>query len=281
MTSQRRSSTYEPRGKTKKILERALEHIHSVPYKVSGRFIFYRLLQEGYFSKKGDAAKFEDYTGRARHAFWNGWHPTILADETRDAVVRGDGYSSVGEWLRSITFKPRVDFFRSQDFYFELWFEARGMRQQFEQYSNNITLMPFGGQISITLKGEAAERLSEIDKPIRVLYFGDLDFEGAQIARIGYEDVLKWCDNDFELLWVGLTMDQVNKYNIPENPDKPGDYQWVALTDEAAGEIITATLDDHIDLEAMAETTKTIDQAQKWLDGKLEELADEWKSKNE
>lgn len=276
MTSRRRSEHYEPRGKTKEILDRALKHVHSVPYKVSIRWVFYRLLQEGFFGKKGDYNSLVDYISRARHAFLDGWHPALLADETRQAVIRGDGSSSVPDWLREIKPRPKLDFWKDQESYIELWFEARAMREQFEQYSKHVTLVPFGGQPSIPYKWEASERLSATDKPITILYFGDLDPAGVTIARVGYEDVLKWCAHHFDFYWIGLDQEQVERYGIPENPDKPGEYQWEALPDDGAEEIISGAIADHVDLEVMADREAEIDQAELWLEGRFDQLADEW-----
>ena len=46
--------SYTPHGKTAKMLERALEIVNSVPYNVSTRWLFYRMLQEGCYTKKSD-----------------------------------------------------------------------------------------------------------------------------------------------------------------------------------------------------------------------------------
>jgi hypothetical protein len=35
-----------------------------------------------------------------------------------------------------------------------------------------------------------------------------------------------------------LTPGQAREYGVPEDPDKPGKFQWEALTDAAAAEII-------------------------------------------
>jgi hypothetical protein len=47
---------------------------------------------------------------------------------------------------------------------------------------------------------------------------------------------------------------QVADYNIPENPERPGTFQWEALDDAGAQELIGA-VDDHLDLPAFGEIT--------------------------
>ena len=51
-------ATYQPRAEQANILDQALAHIRSVPYDVSARWLFYRLLQDGLYRVK------EDYHGK-------------------------------------------------------------------------------------------------------------------------------------------------------------------------------------------------------------------------
>ena len=60
-----------------------MEHIRSVEYQVSVRWVFYRLLQESLYSKKSDYDKLVSFTSRARKSWYDGWTPETLADETR------------------------------------------------------------------------------------------------------------------------------------------------------------------------------------------------------
>ena len=43
----------------------------------------------------------------------------------------------------------------------------------------------------------------------------------------------------------------MEKWKIPENPEKPGEYQWEALDDDAARKIILSALDEYIDLDSI------------------------------
>lgn len=192
--------SYRPHGKTAAILRRALELVESVPYAVSVRWLFYRLLQEGYYSTKADYARFLDITSKARHAFWEGWHPDTLADETREAIVRGGGFANSLDWFETVRLRGvacNLDKWRAQPCYVELWFEARAMAQQFEH--------------------------------------------------------------------CGLTAEQAREYGVPENPEKPGEFQWEALSDEAAREIITAAVSPFTSLARFSETVEQEQRAHAWL----------------
>jgi hypothetical protein len=265
------------------MLDRAWELVNSVPYMVSARWLFYRLLQEGYYNSKSDYKdKFEKAISKARKAFYKDWRPDTLADETREAIERGTGYDDVASWLMGVgRARCMLDKWREQPVYLELWFEARAMTDQFQHYTDHITLRPMGGQPSIPYKWEAAKALEDAYErygvPVVVLYFGDLDTAGGQIADTVESDVRQWCAVDFEFVRCGLTEEQVMRYDILENPEKPGDYQWEALPDMAANEIITGAVSRYLRQDAFSGVMGQERRAERWLTQELAHLPDRWR----
>lgn len=263
---------YSPRGKTAVILDRAYALAQSVPYKVSARWLFYRLLQEGHYSSKDDYKnKFLPAVSSARHAFYRDWRPDTLADETRSAITRGNGFLSPDGWLRALALNAscHLDKWASQAYYVELWYEARAMTDQFRYYTEHITLRPMGGQPSIPYKWDTAKDLEwaahRYGTPIAVLYFGDLDNAGGMIADTAEADVSKWCSEPFEFIRCGLTLDQVQRYGVPENPEKPGEYQWEALPDDAARAIIESNVAPFISHAGFTATVDRESAVTAWL----------------
>lgn len=247
--------SYRPHERQKAILDKAMAFVNSVPYQVTARWLSYCLLQEGIYSAKGDYAhKFLPLLSKARKRFYNGWHPDILADHTRELVIRGTGFDSERHWLEAIGECERciLDKWADQPNYVELWFEAKAMRGQFEYYTHYITLVPFGGDPSIPYKWAIAKRLDErarhYEKSIVILYFGDYDPKGLAIPDSAAADIREWCGVDFEFIRCALNPGHEVTYNIPENPDKPGQYQWEALSDEAARELITENVGRFVSL---------------------------------
>lgn len=243
---------YKPRPEQAAILDRAYDLVQSVPYQVTARWLFYGLLQESFFKDK-DAynGKFLPLLSKARKSFYKGWTPETLADDTRQAVIRGGGWLSEKEFLRAVGRAVcTLDKWQSQDRYVELWFEAKAMKGQFEHYTDNITLRPFGGDASIPFKWKIARELADAfdryGKPIVILYFGDMDKKGFQIPISAEKDIRQWSGVDFEFIRCGLNPGDEITFNIPENPDKPGSYQWEALTDAAARELITGWTDQFV-----------------------------------
>ena len=274
---------WTPRGATVAMLDRAFEIVQSVPYQVGARWLFYRLLQEGYYSSKGDYKnKFIKALSAARHEFYKDWRPDTLADETRAAIVRGGGSFDVPDWLAQVAdgLTCHLDKWEGQGHYVELWYEARAMTQQFDHYTRHMTLRPMGGQPSIDYKWQTAKALEDAaeayEVPIVILYFGDLDNAGELISEVIERDVRTWCEADFTFIRCGLTEAQVRRYGVPENFEKPGEYQWEALSDAGAREIITDNVLPYLRLDAFTEVERAERAATQWARAQVADLGARW-----
>ncbi len=270
---------YTPSLETGQLLAKAYSHIASAPYQVTARWVFYRLLQEGSLSTKGDYKRLLGYLSKARKGFYGPWRPDLLADDTRAALIRGGGFDSGQDWVDAVVEQTHcsLDRWSGQERYLEVWFEASAMQAQFRHYTNeNVPLLAFHGDVSIPEKWKATKRLVdrwlELKVPITVLYYGDLDEKGMQIPISAHADVVAFSGSyfgsmidslyggdreeaqreldafmdGFSFIRVGLNQSQVATYNIPENPERPGTYQWEGLDDAAAEELI-GNVDNYID----------------------------------
>jgi hypothetical protein len=259
---------YNPTRAVAAVLDRALAEVNAVPYAVTARWVFYRLLQAGILDKKGDYKRLLSYLSKARKQWYGGWRPDTLTDDSRAALVNGGGYRDGQRWARVLAEESRcvLDRWPSQDVYVEIWFEAAAMTAQFEYYADpNISLLAFHGDISIPAKWDAALRLVErwrqMRTPIQVMYYGDLDPKGMQIPESAERDVrqmmvdalfqggslltsgereVEWTAmlDNFTFERIGLNDEQIDQYGIQENPERPGTYQWEGVPDDAAQELI-------------------------------------------
>ena len=150
------------------------------------------------------------------------------------------------------------------------------MSDQFRLCTKHVTLRPMGGQPSIPYKWRAAKELEQAAqaycKPLVILYFGDLDPAGQTISETVERDVKTWCEYPFTFARCGLTPQQVRRYNVPQNLDKPGAYQWEALPDAGADEIITTALDKFLRRDAFIEIESREKGASQWLRDNLTPL---------
>jgi hypothetical protein len=234
--------SWTPRSEGQEILNYAMAKIRSVPYKPSSRWLFYRVMQAGFITKK-QIGKYDYLLSRARKTFYGEWRPDTLTDSVRQAIFRGECEA----W-----FDLELDAIADQDYYVQLWFEAEAMHQQFEFHTKGyrVSLIPFRGDCSIPVKWQIAKTLEDVyekyAKPIKILFFGDCDKKDLQILDAAVKDIRAWCKVPFNIQRVGLTLEQAKAFNLPENPDKPNNFQWESLEDEDARKLILESLTKYL-----------------------------------
>lgn len=271
--------TYNPSPETAELLTWLLRKTKSVPYGVSLRWAFYQAVQEKGL-QKGDYANIKKYASKARKNFWNGWSPMTLEDDTRTIYKAGGGYVDFKDWINSFTErKPVYEIYPHQEKIVQIWFEAQAMYSQFDHYASpyRIPLVPFKGDTSINHKWKIAEYLAQLykqyRKPIVVLYFGDYEpfkdkgsrAKGLTIPLDALEDISQWfaifvvhygllTTNEikqgkikefFKFVRVGLNQEHIDQWHLPENPERPGEYQWEALGDEHARQLIEGAIEQY------------------------------------
>ena len=258
MSKAAKCKPYRPRARIAGYLAGALNFVRSVPYDTTTRWTFYQMVQFAGLTKQ-DYGKFKSWTSRARKSFYGGWAPDTLVDDTRAIEQRGVGFDTAAEWLEQLKKEsPYFDKINDQPNVVMVWFEARAMIGQFQYYTKpyHVPLVPFGGDPSIHFKWSIAKLIEALarrypNKPIVVKYFGDFDPKGLTIPESALNDIEAWCGADFDFERVGLKMEHAERWNLPDNPEKPGQYQWEALPDEAAKELIVGALDPLIDLSSI------------------------------
>lgn len=252
---------YVPRAEARRLLDAAYDHVGSVPYRVSARWLFYRLLQDGLLPDKESYGKLLSLLSAARKRFYGHWRPDTLADDTRQVLALGGGYLTTADWLKAL---PKMvygaaDYWKRQPNYVLVCFEAAAMEGQFDHYLPRfVSRCAFKGDVSIPTKWAIAkllERCARVyGKPIQVVYFGDYDPKGLTIPESAMADVRAWAKCPINYMRAGLNAGDEVTYQIPENPDRPGTYQWEGLDDARAGRLITSSVGRWLDLTASEAT---------------------------
>lgn len=276
-----------PEKRYSKIMDRALELVQSVPYNVTLRWLFYNLWQEGWYSFQKPTPKasaktraydnFSRLLARMLHSspeFLERWQ-IELADDRRDPIHRTAGFRTAEEWLDHLRgeIECNIDKMIGQDVYLMVAFEAEAMQSQFEYYTEpyGVSLWPFSGMASIPYKKRLARHIewaySRFGLPVIVLYFGDYDEAGLTIPEASFRHIRKWCKCKFDAFRAGLNQDHVQRYNIPEDPERPGKFQWEAVADIPAKEIITGAIDSLLRHDAI----RTIEIEESEMTGKARE----------
>ena len=304
---------WTPRPETEYVLERAWHHTQLVPYRPSVRWVTYRLLQEGTLRDKTKGyGQLLACTSRARKTFYLDWRPDTFADDTRAPLLmereghynlhlRAGGFETPKQWMEALASEINcpLDRWANQPTYVEVCFEAAAMMEQFRYYCNeNVPLLAFRGDLSIDPKWQIASRLYErwrtFGQKVKVLYFGDLDKKGLEIPRSVEKDIYPFsvrlmherngskeliAEYDafaaaFEFIRIGLNPEHPAIYDMQENPARPGTYQWEALSDAGAEELI-ATVEDHLDLPAFDRVAEEEERAAERIRKHLRDLMDE------
>ncbi len=255
---------YTPNPATAAILDAAMDYIDSVKYKVGLRWIFYRLLQDGYLTGKSDYAKLKSICSAARKRFYNGWHPSTLVDEGRTIAQSSAPYDRA-DIIRDIHKAAWIypDLYLDQEAVPFLIFEAATMSGQFEYFAPWADRAALRGDASIPHKWNIAERCDKLARlhalPVHVLYFGDLDQKGLQIPRSAMNDIFEWANpnTEIEFTRVGINPGHEIRFNLPLKPEKPDTFEWESLESDDAGMLINEGLSGIVDLSLIQERIDT------------------------
>jgi len=91
-------------------------------------------------------------------------------------------------------------------------------------------------------------------KSITILYFGNCDTKGKVIPYSALKEIKEWmegAEDSLQFHVAGLTVEQARRYALPENFERPGQWQWEAFSDSQAREIIQGALETYLDLDAL------------------------------
>jgi len=240
------------------VLDAVLEYVNSVPYKVSLRWVFYRLLQDGYLHGKGEYGWLKANVAAARKARWGGWQPDTLVDHTRE-VSTAPSPRSASEMVSILPFYASI----RPDLYVDceevpfILFEAETMTGQFAHVAPWCDRAAFRGDASIPHKWNIAKRCDDLaarhDRPVRVLYAGDFDPKGLQIPESAMADIRAWVNPETDLRFtrIGLSAEQARAFGIPEKPESPGTFEWESLSQQNAASLIREGLATCLSLDTV------------------------------
>jgi hypothetical protein len=178
----------------------------------------------------------------------------------------------------------------NQPAYVEVWLEKdalAGVLYQ-ETESWDVPLMVTRGYPSISYLYEAAESLTDQDKPSYLYYFGDYDPSGVDITRAvesGIREFAPHAEIYFER--VAVTPEQIESWRLPTRPTKTTDSRSKNFADESVEvdaippgtlrELVRSCILRHIDKDAL-ERLEMVEAAEKetmlriseaWQAGKL------------
>jgi hypothetical protein len=143
--------------------------------------------------------------------------------------------------LKDSASEYEVPYWMFQPEYVEVWLEKDALSALFRQVCEkwHVLLAPCRGYPSLTYLFEAAQRLRKVDRPITILYFGDLDPRGKDIQRY-LTETLQNFGVSANVQRIALTRQQVEAYSLPPAPTKKTDTmarQWIETQGDAVCEL--------------------------------------------
>lgn len=177
-----------------------------------------------------------------------------------------------GHAIKDTIEQYRLNRQKGQDVYVELWVEKDALSGVLKRITSkyHINLMVNRGYSSCTAMHDAYERLRVQEltngKDTYILYLGDHDASGLDMIRDIRDRLTEFCVHP-EVVPIGITMEQIEKYNPPPNPakmtdprakwyiEKYGDVSWEvdALTPQVLNELVEKSVEDLIDMDLFNE----------------------------
>ena len=242
-------------------------------YKMTLRQLYYQLVSRDIIENKiAEYAKLSTLLVKGRMAGVVDWE--AIEDRIRKPYIPY-WVSGIQSALEDTINQYRLNRQEGQDSYIELWVEKDALsvvlRRITEEF--HINLMVNRGYSSCTAMHDAFERIERAEddgKQVTILYLGDHDPSGLDMIR-DIEERLNEFGVNPEVIFIGLTMAQIKKYNPPPNPAKVSDprakeyirnfgatsWEVDALNPKTLHALVRKNVESRIDIELF---NKQIDQ---------------------
>ena len=250
-----------------------LDHVQTViedytaqGYQLTLRQLYYQLVSRGLLpNEQRQYKRLGDLVSNARMGGLIDWQ--AIVDRGRVPIMPSQ-WSGPGDILRSAAWGYRLDRWKGQEHYVEVWCEKDALSSVLEPIcrESHVRFLANKGYSSSSAMYDAAKRLVDAvayDQAPHVIYLGDHDPSGMDMSR-DIEDRLDILTRGeaVQVHRIALNWDQVQEHQPPPNPTK--------VTDSRAAEYAARYGDESWELDALEPAT--LDEL---LRDKIAELLDE------
>jgi hypothetical protein len=159
-------------------------------------------------------------------------------------------FTGAADFINRMASQYRGDLWRDAGCHVEVWCESRSIAgvilQVCEEYC--VDLYPASGFSSLSLTYDSAvgiyRKTNHGEKPAHVLYIGDYDPAGVLIDKNIKENIAGHLGSEFDFNFhrLGINPDQIEMYNLPSKPRKPGDKRSLHIKETVEAEAMPAHL---------------------------------------
>jgi hypothetical protein len=233
-----RSSSIKRGRRTKKeieVLQELLEMVLKEEHPMTVRQVFYQMVSRGYIEKTENQYKnvvvrlLSKMRIEGQIPF--GW----VADSTR-WQRKPRTYSSLEQAIRRTAETYRRSCWDNQDAYVEIWLEKDALAGVLLEETKvwDVPLMVTRGYSSLSYLYEAADFISDLEKPAYLYYFGDYDPSGLDIPRNVEKRLREFApDSEINFERVAVTEAQIQAWGLPTRPTKRTDSRTKSFKGES------------------------------------------------
>jgi len=262
------------------------------------RQLYYQLVSRDVIpNSQAEYNRIGNIVSRGRLAGLIDW--SMIEDRVRIPQSRSH-WNSPKEIIETATrayYKPRWD---DQEYYVEVWCEKDAVSNIIQPVCNtwDVTFMANRGYSSQSAIYEASRRFQIAhfeDKKLILIYLGDHDPSGIDMTRdirermelfLEYRELVAEVDIPLDVHRLALNMDQIQRYNPPENPAKMTDSRFKGYVeiygvsswelDALAPKVMAGLVEDKILEYLDMDLWNAVVEAEESDKERLMEIAKEW-----
>ena len=278
------------------------EIISQYDFKLTVRQIYYRLISDPYLLFENTKSRYKQFDRMLVKARERGEVDyTRIEDKTRTALGGDYGFNNPQEFLRSeIDYLKncwqdyKIEIWKNQDYKIEVWIEKDALSNLVNQVAKDFRVLVFPaiGNTSFTKVMEGIERLKEYSGKERIiLHLGDHDPSGLDMTRDLKKRLLAYGGDPIQIKRIGLTYNQVRKFNLKPNPVKKSDtkaknyisqfgsdcWELDALPPLEIQKLVMESIKEYIDFDAWNDKFGEEKEGKSWIIKQLKEIKEKLK----
>jgi len=230
-----------------------------------------------------------------------------LEDRTRTTIGGDSGFESPESftdahvaWFKASWERFTMPLWANQPKRIEVWVEKDALSRLCSEISEdyNVVTCPSKGYSSYSYVKKAVRRMDDDygTKDVVILYFGDYDPSGVDIERDLGDRLARYGAVDVEVKRIALTLDQIQKYNLPPFPAKSSDPRLAKFIADTGGtdaveldalepnvlqDLIRDAIQSHIDKSLWDQRLRQINEEKEKLHKKFEGLKIEFEGEDQ
>jgi len=275
------------------------EIISQYDIKLTVRQIYYRLISDPYVLFQNTKSRYTQFDKMLVVARERGEVDyTSIEDRTREALGGDYGFDNPQdfltkeiEYLKNCWQDYKMEIWTNQDCKLEIWVEKDALANLINQVAEGfrVVVFPSRGYSSFTKVMECLERLEEYsDKERIILHLTDHDPSGFDMTRDLEERLSAYGGDTIQIKKIGLTYEQIKKFNLKANPTKKKDTRAIeyikqfgsdcweldALPPLELQNLVVESIKKYIDFDAWDNRFGEEKEGKGWLIKKIKEMGE-------